>query len=149
MVQYTYKFEKVLKVREQEKEQTEMAYKEAVQSFEEIATQLYELLKKKEDLINYQNERLKIGATVDEIHHFSKFIASLEQTIEEVQQKVMQARMKMQWHEQKLLEKNLEVRKFEKMREKDFSHYQEEQKRVEAQYLDEISSLMYAMKEIR
>lgn len=149
MVQYTYKFEKVLNIREQEKQQTEMAYKEAVQSFETIATELYELLKKKEGLIDVQNERLKVGATIDEIHHFGLFIGSLEKTIEEVQQKVMQARMKMQWHEQKLLEKNLEVRKFEKMREKDFAIFIEEQKRIESQNLDEISSLMYAMKEVR
>ena len=44
----------------------------------------------------------------------------MEKTIEDVQQKVIQARSKMNWHEQKLLEKNLEVRKFEKMKEKDF-----------------------------
>ncbi|MFC5558060.1 flagellar export protein FliJ [Ureibacillus thermophilus] len=143
MVQFTYRFEKVLTVREQEKKQTESAYNEAVRSFEKVATKLYELLKKKEDLINYQNERLKTGLTVDEIHHFAKFIDSLEHAIEDVQQKVNQARAKMQWYEQKLIEKNLEVRKYEKMREKDFSAFQEEQNRIEAQFLDEISSLMY------
>lgn len=47
MVQYTYRFEKLLTIREQEKQQTEMAYKESVRSFEKVATQLYELLKKK------------------------------------------------------------------------------------------------------
>ena len=44
----------------------------------------------------------------------------------------MQARAKMNWHEQKLVEKNLEVRKFEKMREKDFERFKEEQERIEA-----------------
>lgn len=149
MVQYTYRFEKVLTIREQEKQQTEIAYKEAVRSFEEVATQLYELLKKKEDLISYQNERLKTGATIDEIHHFATFVDSLEHMINDVQQKVIQARTKMQWYEQKLLEKNLEVRKYEKMREKDFIAFKEEQNRIEAQYLDEISSLMYNKKVIR
>ncbi|MBB5147875.1 MULTISPECIES: flagellar export protein FliJ [Ureibacillus] len=149
MVQYTYRFEKLLTIREQEKQQTEMAYKESVRSFEKVATQLYELLKKKENLIEYQNERLKNGLTIDEIHHFAKFIDSLEHTIDEVQQKVKQARVKMQWYEQKLVEKNLEVRKYEKMREKDYSAFQEEQNRLEAQHLDEISSLMYNKKIFR
>lgn len=149
MVQYAYRFEKVLTIREQEKQQTELAYKESVRAFEEVATQLYELLKKKEDLISYQNERLKTGSTIDEIHHFTTFIDSLEHTINDVQQKVIQARTKMQWFEQKLLEKNLEVRKYEKMREKDFLAFKEEQNRIEAQYLDEISSLMYNKKVIR
>ena len=149
MVQYTYRFDKVLTIREQEKQQFEMAYKESVNAFEEVATKLYELLRKKEDLINYQNERLSTGVTVDKIHHFSTFIESLEHTIADVQQKVVKARAKMQWHEQKLLEKNLEVRKFEKMRERDFENFKEELDKKEMLQLDELSNLMYFKKEIR
>lgn len=149
MVQYTYRFEKVLTLREQEKQQTEIAYKESVRSFEEVASKLYDLLKKKEDLITYQNDRLTVGATIDEIHHFTTFIDSLEHTIADTQEKVIQARAKMNWHEQKLVEKNLEVRKFEKMREKDFETYREQLDKTEMLYLDELSTLMYNKKEIR
>ncbi len=149
MTQYIYRFENILNVREQEKNETEMAYKEAVLSFEEIATKLYELLKKKEDLIAFQQERLVTGSSIDEISHYARFIDSMEKTIEDVQKKVVQARTKMNWQEQKLLEKNLEVRKFEKMREKDFETYKEEQLRLEAILLDEISSLTYNKREIR
>ena len=144
-----YRFEKILTVCEQEKTETEIAYKEAVQSFEKIATKLYELLKKKEDLITFQQERLKIGSSIDEISHYSRFIDSMEKTIEEVQQKVVQARTKMNWHEQKLLEKNLEVSKKEKMREKDFEAFQVEQERSEIIRLDELSTMAYYKKEIR
>lgn len=149
MVQYTYRFDNILSIREQEKQQTEAAYKESVRAFEEVATTLYDLLKKKEECITYQNERLAIGATIDEIHHFSTFINTLERSIAEVQQKVVQARTKMNWHEQKLLEKNLEIRKFEKMREKDFATFKTEQDKAEMLYLDELSSLMYSKKEFR
>lgn len=149
MIQYTYRFEKILSIREQEKQQVEIGYKESVRSFEEVATKLYDLLKKKEDLISFQNERLALGATIDEIHHFTTFIDSLEHTIADVQKKVIQARSKMNWYEQKLLEKNLEVRKFEKMREKDFELFKLEQDRLEMSKLDELSTLMYNKKEIR
>lgn len=149
MMQYTYRFGKILDVKEQEKNQTEIAYKESVKVFEEIATKLYELLKKKEDLIVFQQERLAVGSSIDEITHYANFISSLEKTIADVQQKVLQARSKMQWHEQKLLEKNLEVRKFEKMREKDFEAFKEEQNRIETKQLDELSSLAYNKREIR
>lgn len=149
MSRYIYRFEKILTVCEQEKTETELAYKEAVRFFEEIATKLYELLKKKEDLIEFQQQRLKIGSSIDEISHYARFIDSMEKMIEEVQQKVVQARTKMNWHEQKLLEKNLEVRKYEKMREKDFEAYKEEQNRLEIILLDEISSITYNKKEIR
>ncbi|QEA00309.1 flagellar export protein FliJ [Lysinibacillus fusiformis] len=149
MVSYVYRFEKVLTIREQEKNETEMAYKESVRSFEEVATKLYDLLKKKEDLIAFQQDRLTVGSSIDEIHHYARFIDSLEKTIADVQQKVIQARAKMNWHEDKLLEKNLEVRKFEKMREKDFKLFQQEQDRIESLFLDEVSLLTYNKREIR
>lgn len=146
---YTYRFEKILGVKEQEKTESEIAFKESVQVFEEIATKLYDLLKKKEDLISYQQERLMIGSSIDEVKHYSKFIDSMEKTIADVQQKVVQARAKMSWYEERLLEKNLEVRKYEKMKERDFEQFQQEQLRVEAIFLDELSTLTFNKKEIR
>lgn len=148
-MRYQYRFQQILTVREQEKSESEMAYKEAVRTFEEIATKLYDLLKKKEDLLAYQQNRLEVGASIDEVTHYARFIDSLEKTIADVQQKVMQARAKMNWHEQKLLEKNLEVRKYEKMREKDLEAFKEEQNRLETILLDELSSVAYYKKEIR
>ncbi|WP_332648418.1 flagellar export protein FliJ [Lysinibacillus sp. 54212] len=149
MMKYTYRFEKVLTIREQEKHETEIAYKESVRDFEEIATKLYDILKKKEDLLSFQQKRLEIGSSIDEVSHYARFIDSMEKTIEDIQKKVVQARAKMNWHEQKLVEKNLEVRKYEKMREKDFELFKEEQNRLETIHLDELSSLAYYRKEIR
>lgn len=149
MVQYTYRFERVLTVREQEKQQAEIAYKESVRAFEEVATKLYELLKEKENLIDFQNEKLKNGSTIVEINHYATFLESLEKTIADVQKKVIEARAKMNWYEQKLMEKNMEVRKLEKMKERDFEAFKEEQNRFEMNQLDEISSLLYNKKEIR
>lgn len=148
-MKYNYRFEKILVVKDQEKTESELAFKESVQVFEEIASKLYDLLKKKEDLIEYQQERLKIGSSIDEINHYSKFIDSMEKTIEDAQQKVIQARAKMNWHEQKLLEKSLEVRKYEKMRERDHERFIEDQLHIEAIQLDELSTIAYYKKEIR
>lgn len=148
-MKYNYRFEKILVVKDQEKTESELAFKESVQVFEEIATKLYDLLKKKEDLIEYQQERLKVGSSIDEINHYSKFIDSMEKSIEDAQQKVMQARAKMNWHEQKLLEKSLEVRKYEKMRERDHERFIEDQLHIEAIQLDELSTIAYYKKEIR
>lgn len=146
---YQYRFAKILDVKEQEKTQSEIAYKESVRAFENVATKLYEMLKKKEDLIAYQNERLKVGASIDEITHYANFISSLEKTIEDLQKKVAQARIKMNWHEEKLLESTIEVRKYEKMKARDFEAYKEEQNRLENNRLDELSSLSYYKKENR
>ena len=149
MSKYTYRFESILVVREQEKNETELAYKESVRIFEEIATKLYDLLKKKENLLEFQRQRLEVGSSIDEINHYARFLDSMEKTVVDVQQKVIQARTKMNWHEEKLLEKNLEVRKYEKMREKDFERFKEELDRIESINLDELSTLAYNKREIR
>ncbi|WP_102692663.1 flagellar export protein FliJ [Rummeliibacillus pycnus] len=149
MQTYKYRFDKVIIVKQQEKDQTEIAYKDATKSFEDVATKLYNLLKKKEDLIVFQEKKLKKGATIDEIHHYTRFLDSVEKSIEDTQQKVIRARTKMEWHKDKLLEKSLECRKYEKMKEKDYQTYQKEQDRIEMIHLDELSSIAYYNKEIR
>lgn len=143
MVAYQYKFAKILTVREQEKSETELAYKESVIAFETAATELYDLLKKKEDTVDAQNNQLKQGLSINHIHHFSNFIDGLQKRIDKVQKEVMQARSKMNWFEEKLLEKSLEVRKFEKIKEKDYELFQQDQLRLETIQLDEISSLKF------
>ena len=149
MQTYKYRFDQVMIVKQQEKDQTEIAYKDAKKSFEDIATRLYNLLKKKEDLINFQEKKLAKGATINEIHHYSSFLNSVEKSIDETQQKVIQARSKMEWHKDKLIEKSLECRKYEKMKEKDYQTYHKEQERLEMIELDELSSIAYYNKEIR
>lgn len=146
---YKYRFDKIMTVKEQEKNQTEIAYKEAVQSFENIATKLYNLLKKKEELIDFQEKKLSKGSTIDEIHHFTRFLDSIEKSINDTQQKVMHARAEMEWHEDKLLEKTIEFRKYEKMKEKDYKVYKKEQNHLEIIQLDELSSIAYYNNEIR
>ncbi|MGX9133664.1 flagellar export protein FliJ [Rummeliibacillus sp. JY-2-4R] len=149
MQAYKYRFDQVMNVKQQEKLQIEIAYKEATKSFEDVATKLYTLLKKKEDLIDFQEKKLAKGSTINEIHHYSRFLDSIEKTINETQQKVIQARSKMEWHKDKLLEKSLEYRKYEKMKEKDFKEFQKGQDRLEMIQLDELSSIAFYNKEIR
>lgn len=133
----------MLTFRELEKTETEIEFKKAVETFEIAATELYELLKKKEETLEQQTERMKSGFSIEGIHHYARFIDSLEKQISEVQQTVMQSRSKMNWYEDKLLERTLEVRKFEKMKEKDRDLYHVEMDYKEAQRLDELSTMTF------
>lgn len=148
MKPYNYRFEKVLTFRELEKTETEIEFKDAVESFEVVATELFELLRKKEETLEEQQERMSSGVSIDGVHHYARFIASLEKKIAAVQQQVIQARSKMNWYEDKLLERTLEVRKFEKMKEKDLDEYRIEVDQKEAQRLDELSTMTFRGREI-
>lgn len=147
MKAYHYRFENVLTYRELEKTETEIEYQAAIGAFETVATKLYDLLRKKEMAIEEQQNQMSEGSSISEIHHYTRFIDSLEKQITKVQQEVIRARSKMQWYEQKLLERTMEVRKFEKMKEKDREKYRDELEAKEAQRLDELSTMAFRGKE--
>lgn len=147
MKPFHYRFEQIQMFQERKKEETEAAYQQSVDSFEKVATKLYHLLKEKEDLIAYQQEELKEGFMIEEIHHHTDYLKYLEKEITKVQQEVLKARAKMDWYEDKLLEDTIELKKYEKVKEKDYKQYQEEQKHYEAAQLDEISTIQFSRKE--
>ncbi|MGD6803021.1 flagellar biosynthesis chaperone FliJ [Rossellomorea vietnamensis] len=143
---YTFKFEKILNLKEREKEEVRESYRAAVEKFEDIAQKLYELLKKKEDLENFQTEKLVSGLSVQDIRHNQNFITNIEKTIEYYQGLVIQARNRMNWHEQKLSEMNVEVKKYEKIRENDFNRYKEFLHSTESKVLDELAVMQFTNK---
>lgn len=136
---YHYKFEKIMSVKEREKNEALSAYNDSVKRFEEVAGKLYEMLKKKEDLERYQSMKLVSGLPVQEIRHHQQFIVNLQKSIEQYQKMVQNARNHMLFQQEKLMHKNIEVKKFVKMKEKDLSEFLEEVKQVESKQMDDIS----------
>lgn len=136
---YEYKFSKILKVKENEKDKVLAVYFEAVSKFEQVAEKLYEFMKKKEDLEAFQLERLGNGLPVQEIQHHQQFIENLQKSIDYYQQLVMNARNQMEFYRERLIEKNVEVKKYEKIRERDFMRFTEDMKQSENKQMDEIS----------
>lgn len=149
MTAYNYRFEKVLTLREQQRDETEMAYKEAIQQFEEVAEQLYGQMKKKENTIEEQHRRMESGFSIDDLHNYARYIDALDKQIDITQQKVINSRSKMQWYEEQLLEKNIEVKKFEKMKELGKQRFDAEMEHKEANQIDELSTMKFRSKEDR
>jgi flagellar protein FliJ len=146
-MRYQYKFEKILTLKEKEKKDAYARYSEALKAFEEVAEKLYRLLKKKEDLLAFQQEKLISGLSVQEIRHQQVFLDNLEKIIEHYQKEVIQARNKLNLFQNILHEKNMEVKKYEKMQEKDFNRFLEVIKVHENKLMDEISIQQFISKE--
>lgn len=140
---YQFKFEKILSIREREKDEALSVYNESIKKFEEVAEKLYSLLKKKEDIENYQSSRLKEGLPIQEIRHHQQFIINIEKSIEHYQKMVMNARNRMNFYQEKLMEKNIEVKKYEKMKEKDALNFFKEMQMLENKQMDDISIQFY------
>lgn len=136
---YQFKFDKILHIKEKEKNAAMADYKTAAEKFEETATTLYALLKRKEDLEALQSKRLNNGLAIQEIRHNQQFITNLEKTIEYYQKMVINARNRMDFYQEKLIATNVEAKKFTKMKEKGFNAYQQGLKFLEGKQMDDIS----------
>ena len=126
-------------IKEREKDEAQNIYTQSVKKFEEAAQMLYELLRKKEDLENNQSLKLVSGLSVQEIKHHQYFIQNMEKTISHYQQMVINARNHMNFYQEKLMEKNIEVKKYEKIKEKDIVSFTANLKQIEGKQMDDIS----------
>ncbi|MCA1053512.1 flagellar biosynthesis chaperone FliJ [Rossellomorea aquimaris] len=146
---YQYRFERILTLKEKEKDEVNEQYKGAISKFEKVAEKLYESLKKKEDLERYQADKIMNGLSVQDIRHHQHFISNLDKTIAYYQDLVIQARNRMNWYEEKLVDMNVEVKKYEKIKEKDLLLFQKTIKEAESKQLDEVSVVQYMNRGIR
>ncbi len=139
MIGYQYKFDKILSIREKEKKDALSKYNNALRVFEEAAEKLYRMLKKKEDLQAFQLSKMEEGLPVMELRHHQMFMDNLEKMIDHYQREVMKARQIMQTLQAVLLDKNVEVKKFQKIREKDYAKFQTASKLEEKLIMDDLS----------
>lgn len=132
-----------MKLKEREKDEVLSTYNESVKRFEEAAENLFRSLKKKEDLEIYQRSKLENGLSVQEIRHHQTFIHNLQKTIDHDQKVVVHTRKQMNFYQDKLLQKNIEVKKYEVLREKGKIVFLEEIRQLEAKQMDDISIQQY------
>lgn len=141
---YHFRYQKILDVKENEKKKSTKAYEESVEQFTKVANKLYESLKKKEELTKLQQEKLTKGISVHEMKHYQQFVQNLEKTIEHYQQLVIFTRNNMNEKHAILMEKHMEVKKYEKMKEKEYKRFLDQEKKAERNLMDELSMNMYS-----
>ena len=93
-----------------------------------------------------QEQKLVSGLSVQEIRHNQLFVENLRKVIDHQQQIVINTRNQMNFFQEKLKEKNIEVKKYEKIKEKDFENYQLEEKFLDNKQMDEISLQQFMSK---
>ncbi|GGJ55945.1 flagellar FliJ protein [Anoxybacillus voinovskiensis] len=134
-----FKLHKLLAIKEKEKEKALGEYQEATKRFEEVGEKLYHLLKQKEDYEETYKQKMSTGLSIQEIRHFRQFVTNLERTISHYQQLVAQAREQMLLKQAKLAEAAIEVKKYEKMKEKHEQAVHEVLQTAENRWMDEVS----------
>ncbi len=136
---FRFKLQKILEVKEKEKLNAEKEFTQATKQFEEVARQLYELLKKKESYESDYFQRIGSKIAIFEIQQTQLLLTQLQNQIDKLQIFTQRARENMQRKQEQLLDKTIELKKYEKMKQIKFDHYIEETKRQENILMDEIS----------
>jgi len=132
-------------IKSNEKDELLTQYNHSLQLFETVGEKLYEKLKEKEQLIEQHTGKMKQGLSILEIKSFQQFLTSAERVIEKLQQEVMFARQQMNLKKLKLEEKNIEVKKYEKLKKRDYDSYITAEKQLEAKQMDELSLQQYML----
>ncbi|WP_066193881.1 MULTISPECIES: flagellar export protein FliJ [Gracilibacillus] len=132
-------YEKIKRIRDNEKDQTELAFREAVADFEQRAEQLYDLLKQKEDIEQAYKQSLSQSVPIETLRSYHQYLDFLTPSIITLQQQVNQARTKMQSLQERVAEDYIEVKKIDKLIEKKKVAFHQMEKRKEAFVMDEIS----------
>ncbi|MCF6410568.1 flagellar export protein FliJ [Pseudalkalibacillus salsuginis] len=146
---YQFRMEQVLEYKQQVKDRTQKEYIEKQGRFEEIGYELYEALKKKETLQAQQSQRMMDGDKVITLQHYNQYIDQLDFQVESLQQRLKHARENMQTAHERLLSETIDVKKYEKLKERQFSRYQYDSKIEEMKATDELAVLRYTSNEIR
>lgn len=138
---------KILRIRENEKLDAQKAYQQSMAFFENVATQLYTLLKRKEVAESSYESYLQKTIPIDKIKEQITYIENLNGQIIILQADVHKARSEMESKQIKLTDAHIEVKKFEKIIEFREKSKQEAVRKYENAAMDEISIQQYLRKQ--
>ncbi|RLL45317.1 flagellar export protein FliJ [Oceanobacillus piezotolerans] len=130
---------KVLHVRENEKKVAQKDYALSMEKFETLATELYNLLKKKEEAETLYENYIQSTTPIEKMRQLIDYQEKLTEQILLVQFQVQLAREDMEQKQSRLTEAHVEVKKYEKVIEIRKKEEIEEQVRKEKAFMDELS----------
>lgn len=139
----TKSFRKILYVREQEKMDAQKAYQQSTDSFEQIATRFYYLLKKKEDAETSYEELIQHSTTLDKVKEQAAYIEKLNKQIIYLQHEVQHAKNEMESKQSQLTNAHVEVKKFQHIIDSRNNAEAEKEKQLERNRMDAISLKQY------
>lgn len=143
-MKFAYSFENLLELKEREKDEAYVSYQNAVHQFEKAATKLYESLKKKEQLEKLQSNQLKKGFTINHLRQYQQYMQSTIETIDYWQLEVIQAREQMESLKETLFARNIECKKYERLKEKNKEAFLQVIQHHENIQMDELAAIQYS-----
>lgn len=140
---YQFRFQKIMDIKENDKEKSLAEYNQSVSEFENVAHKLYDSLKQKEILEEATTTKLNTGMSVQEIRHNQQFVSNIEKSITHYQKLVHLTRNRMNEKQAKLMHHNIEVKKYEKLKEKQKKDHLFGMNQLDNKLMDDLSIQSY------
>ncbi|TXL67681.1 flagellar export protein FliJ [Cerasibacillus terrae] len=134
---------KLLILREREKDDAQKAYHLSMETFEDVASKLYKLLKRKENVEEEQDTILQTKITIEQLRIQNAYIEKLTKQIAKIQNEVQIARNDMELKQSQLTDAYIEMKKYEKIIELQEEEEKKKIKHNENMAMDEISMRQY------
>src|SRR5690625_5199038 len=143
MVSQLLSLEKILDIRDYEKQAAQVKHHQSVEASEKVALKLYQLLKKKESAEEQLQTTLQSSMTVTELQEQSRYIEQLTNEIVAFQETVDEARQLMNIYKEDLTDKHIEFKKIEKIIQHRYAELKADEQKAENNLMDEISIQQY------
>ena len=134
---FQFRFDRLLKINESEKKQLEQIYSEWYDRLQKQGEKLVDLMERKTRLEADLERKKGDKITVSRIRELNRVLAAVGHQIAEEKLKYEQLRERLEAYRQALIEKSVEVKKFEKLKEWHWERYRAMQKRAELRFMDE------------
>lgn len=130
-----------MEVAESERKQLEAEYQRIFDSFEQLAGRLVRLIEKKQAVETALQEKLKHSVTVDLMRRQLADVENIDRLIEELTIQYSKVKERLEKFQPVLKEKAIEVKKYEKIKTKEWLAYRKDEKKRDIKRLDEIAAL--------
>ncbi|RYM07182.1 flagellar export protein FliJ [Sporolactobacillus sp. THM7-7] len=137
---FEFRLERLMNVAESEKHSLEVEYQRLFARFETLARRLMDLLKEKKSMEIELDHFLKQSVTVGAMRRRTAGVEGVRRQIAEQTRRYDKARCQLEAYRKILQEKTVEVKKYEKLKEKQHHLYRISERKKEMKRLDEIAA---------
>ncbi len=147
MPKFVFKFEQMLNINEKLKDQKQIEFGKAVQALEAEKAKLTEYHRSMHYSVIDMRESLNSGISPRMMSEYNSYIKLLKKNIEIQNKNVIIADENVEKVRVELSKALMEIKKYEKLKEKDLEEYLTELKQKENVFVDEIVTYKYSKKD--
>ncbi|MDD9147063.1 MULTISPECIES: flagellar export protein FliJ [unclassified Sporolactobacillus] len=138
---HDFRFERVMKIAESEKKTLEVQYRLLFDHFEQLAHGLLDLIEEKKSIQKNLQDKMKQSITIDLVKSQIYDVEKTERLIDEQTVQYERAKNQLEQFKAVLLRKAIEVKKYEKIKQKQMFMNHSDARKKETKMLDEVAAL--------